>query len=226
MAVVLGEDDGLGDVLAARKYLGRNAVAEGLDHRADLVFGHDVPVELAGGVGQVLFKLFPADSAGLAVAPVHPVAGLHGGSLPGYLRFDAVNVVIDVDAVGHRLPVVVLHDEVLVEETEGLLRGRGGQANQEGIEVFQRLPPQVVDRAVALVGDNEVELFYGKVRVVLHRRRAAPDLGGVKPGKLLHLRGQLLALQHGVDPLDGGDADPANRVDAPRLEQLHVVKAR
>ncbi len=52
---------------------------------------------------------------------------------------DAVDVVADIDAVGHGLLVAVLHDEVLVEEAEGLLGGRGGEADEKGVEVFQHL---------------------------------------------------------------------------------------
>ena len=60
----------------------------------------------------------------------------------------------------------VLHDEVLVEEAEGLLGGRGGEADEGGVEVFQHLAPEVVDGAVALVGDDEVEGLDGDGGVV------------------------------------------------------------
>ena len=72
---------------------------------------------------------------------------------------DAVHVVVDVDAVGHGLLVRVFHDEVLIEEAEGLLVGRGGEADEVGIEVFQHLRPEVVDGPVAFVGDDDVEGF-------------------------------------------------------------------
>ncbi len=80
---------------------------------------------------------------------------------------DAVDVVVDVHAVGHGLLVGVFHDQVLVEEAEGLLGGRGGEADEVGVEVFQHLRPEVVDGAVALVGDDEVEGLDGDLRVVL-----------------------------------------------------------
>ena len=60
----------------------------------------------------------------------------------------------------------VLHDEVLVEEAEGLLGRRGGEADERGVEVFQHLTPEVVDGAVALVGDDEVEGLDGDGGVV------------------------------------------------------------
>ena len=65
--------------------------------------------------------------------------------------------------------MAVLHDEVLVEEAEGLLGGRGGEADQEGVEVFEHLAPEVVDRAVALVDDDEVEGLDRECRVVVDR---------------------------------------------------------
>ena len=51
----------------------------------------------------------------------------------------------------------VFGDEVLLEEAVGASVGRGGEADQEGVEVFEDLPPEVVDRAVALIDDDEVE---------------------------------------------------------------------
>jgi len=44
--------------------------------------------------------------------------------------------------LGHRLLVIVLHHQVLVEEAEHLLGRGGGQANQVGVEVFQHLEPE------------------------------------------------------------------------------------
>ena len=84
----------------------------------------------------------------------------------GDLRLDAVDVAAHIHAIGHGLLMAVFHDEVLLEETEGLLGRRGGQADEGGIEVFEDLPPEVVDGAVALVGDDEVEFLDGKGGVV------------------------------------------------------------
>ncbi len=84
---------------------------------------------------------------------------------------DAIDVKVHVDAIGHGLLVVVLHDQILIEEAEGLLGGRGGEADDEGIEIFEHLPPQVVDGAVALVRDDEVESLDGKAGVVGDRDR-------------------------------------------------------
>ena len=92
-----------------------------------------------------------------AVALVHVVAGVDLAPPCGDLGLDAIDVVVDVDAVGHGLLVGVFHHQVLVEEAEGLLDGRGGEADQIGVEVLQHLPPEVVDGAVAFVGDDDVE---------------------------------------------------------------------
>ena len=70
VAVVLGEDDGLGHVVAAREYLGEELVPKGLDDSPNLVFGNHVPVKLIGGVDQVLLEALPAD---LPRQPVPPV---------------------------------------------------------------------------------------------------------------------------------------------------------
>ena len=82
---------------------------------------------------------------------------------------DAVDVVVDVDAVGHGHFVVVFHHQVLVEEAEGLLAGRGGEADEVGVEVLQHLRPEVVDGAVAFVGDDDVEALDGDAGVVFDR---------------------------------------------------------
>ena len=122
---------------------------------------------------KVLVQLLPAHGAGQPVALVHVVAGLDLVEPPSVIcGADAVDVVVDVDAVGHGLLVAVFHDQVLVEEAEGLLGGRGGEADQVGVEVLQHLPPEVVDGAVALVGDDDVEGLDGDRRVV--GQRAAP----------------------------------------------------
>ena len=141
----------------------------------------------------------------------------------GNLGANVVGIGVDIDSVGHRLLVVVFHHQVLLEEAEGLLGGGRGQADEEGVEVFQHLPPQVVDGAVTLVGDDEVEGLDGNIGVVLHRRRLTVHDVGVKAGKLLQLRVQLLPLEQRIDPLNGGDTDAAHRFNVAGLEELDVV---
>ena len=91
----------------------------------DLVARHHAAVELGGVVGDVLVGPFPAPLARLPVAVLdHRVGrGLDRGSLPGDPRADVIHLEVHVHAVGHGALVVVLHDQVLVEEPEGMLRG-------------------------------------------------------------------------------------------------------
>ena len=59
--------------------------------------------------------------AGLLAAAVDVEALLDLAALLGDLRFDAVDVVADIHAIGDGALVVVFRDEVLVEEADGLL---------------------------------------------------------------------------------------------------------
>ena len=224
VAVVLGKDDRLGHVPTGREYLREQLILKCSDDGANLVFRHHVAVKLVGCVGQVLLQLIPADLPCQSVPPVNVVPGIHCRALLGDLCANPVGVEVYVHSVGHRLLVVVLHDQVLMEEAEGLLGWSCGQAYEEAVEVLQHLPPQVVDRAVALVRNDDVEGLDGNVGVVLDGRRLTLKRGRVEAGELLQLRGQLFTLQDGVDPLDGGDAHPAHGVDAPGLEELDVVQ--
>ena len=165
----------LGTSVRPGKISREQPVPEGADHQPDLVLGDDVPIELVGGVSQVVVELGVPLRAGPAVAVGDEPArlALQGRPLLGDLGTDAVHVEADVYAVGHGLLVTVLHDEVVVEEPDGLLRWRGGQADQEGVEVVQDLPPEVVDRPVALVDDDEIERLDRDLRCC-RRPAAAP----------------------------------------------------
>ena len=68
-------------------------------------------------------------------------------------------------AIGHRLvqPVGIgRHAAFEVEQAVGvvvdLVLGRGGQADQQGIEVVEDGPVLLIHRAVRLVDDDEVEM--------------------------------------------------------------------
>ena len=169
MVVVLGEDQRLGHLGAAGEDVGGQLVAERAHEGADLVHRHHVAVELVGVVGELFVQLLPAHLARELVAIVEEVAGFDLAARLAHLRADAVDVVVDVDAVGHGLLVAVLHHQVLVEEAEGLLARRGGEADQAGVEVLQHLPPEVVDGAVRFVGDDDVEGLDRERRVVVDR---------------------------------------------------------
>ena len=60
VAVVLGEDDRLGHDAAVREYLREELVPERPYDGANLVFGHDIAIELVGGVDQVVLELLRA----------------------------------------------------------------------------------------------------------------------------------------------------------------------
>lgn len=223
VGVVLGKDQGLGHPLAAGEDLGEELVTVGLDDLADLVRGDDVAVELVGVVAEVVVELFPTFLARVAFLDLHRVAGLHLRAPLGDGGADAVDVVVDVDAVGHGHLVVVFHHQVLVEETEGLLAGRGGEADQVGVEVLQHLRPEVIDGAVAFVGDDDVEGLDGDGRVVFDRLRFPDELAQLIAGFLFQILGQLPALQHRVQPLDGADADPRGGVEGVAGQALDDV---
>ena len=92
----------------------------------------------------------------------------------GDLRFDPIHFVTDVHAIGNGAFVAVFHDEVLVEKTDGLFGRRSGKTDEMRVEVFEHLPPEVVDGAMALVGDDEIERLDGDGGVVPDRERFGP----------------------------------------------------
>ena len=206
MGVVLGEDERFRDLSAVRKRGGQQALPKLLQHGANLALGHDVPVHLVGGVGEVVLQQFQAFLARQLVALGHVgrvLAGFDGGAFFGNARLDAVNVEIHVHAVQHGLVVAILHHQILVEEAQHLAGWRGGEADQESVEVQQHLAPQIVDGAVALVDDDEVEELRRNLGVVGHRRRLALPCGVLECGVVL-VAGVVvrLAFQHGEQPLD------------------------
>ena len=224
VAVVLGEDERLGHERATGKERGENRVLVRLEDGADLRGDDHRAVKFVGGVGEIVVEVLLAEVARGAGAFVHDEAFFDLASLGRDLGLDAVNVVADVDAVGHGPLVAVFHDEVLVEESDGLLGRGGGQADEETVEVFEHLPPQVVDGAVALVGDDEVERLNGDGGVV--GDILGPRVGGGEfgSGVLVQILGQFLATQERVKPLDGADRDAGNVVQLAGGEVLDVVK--
>ncbi len=234
VVVVLGEDQGLGQFRAAREHLGLPAVAEGLHHGADLVGRLHAAVQLGGVVVEILVELPVAAAARVALHHLHPVAGLDLAAGFGDFGADAIDVVIDIDAVGHGLLVAVFHDQVLVEEAEGLLVGRGGEADQVGVEVVEHLAPQLVDGAVGFVGDDDVEALDRDRRVVIDGRRIGEQRFDALGGMLVFLLGQFAALEHRVHALDGADDDARALVEVVAgqvlddvfLAELEVVVGR
>ena len=93
-----------------------------------------------------------------------------------------------------------------------------------GVEVFEHLAPEVVDGAVAFVGDDDVEGLDGDGRVVFDGLARSLKTFS-KPGRipLRLLRSRSFAFQHGIEALDGGDADPAPWVERVGGQALDVV---
>jgi hypothetical protein len=182
VAVVLGEDEGLGHPGfveahgfgtggAVGEDLGEEFFPEGPDDGAELIGDDNGAVELGFLIGFLGFLDFPALGAGEAVALLIVVPRLDCDAFFGDFGFDPVDVVADVHAIGDGLDVRVFGDEVPVEESERGLAGSGGESDEEGVEVFDDLLPQVVDGAVAFVDDDEVEGLDGDLGIVAHFQR-------------------------------------------------------
>lgn len=65
----------------------------------------------------------------------------------------------DAIRLAHKSPrtLAVLHNEVLVEEANRLAGRCRRQADEERIKIQQHLAPEIVDRAVTLIDDDEIE---------------------------------------------------------------------
>ena len=126
--VVLGEDERLRHERAAGEKLGENDVAIGAQDGADLVGHDDGAVEVGGRVVEIVGEHRLARRARRLAAVIDEKALLDLAALLGDARFDAIDVVADVDAIGDGALVVVFGDAVLVEVGDGLRRGRGGEA--------------------------------------------------------------------------------------------------
>jgi hypothetical protein len=209
---------------------GEEPVAERADDGSDLVLGHDAAIERCRVVRDVVVRKLPAHAPRLPVAVAHRRAHFRFDrrALGADARADLVDLEVHVHAIGHRLLVAVLHDQVLVEKPERVLGRRGGEPDQERVEVLQHLSPQRVDRAVALVDHDQVEVL-GRVRgVVDHRQRLAHGRARRPEARLLLARRVelRLALEHGVHALDRGDDYLGRVADHVRGQPLDLVKLR
>jgi hypothetical protein len=211
VGVGLGEDEGLGDLEGAGGVgsVGENLgelFAEGADDGADLRRVDDVAVELLGGVGLVLVLLLPAFGAGEFLAfldeALEDLAAVRAD-----LGLDGVDLALDVHAVGDGGLVGVFGDDILLEEGVGAGVGRGGEADEEGVEVVEDLAPEVVDRAVALIDDDEIEELGRDFLGVGDGERFAAAVGALGGVFILGGGVEFAALEDGIHPLDGGDAD-------------------
>jgi hypothetical protein len=92
----------------------------------------------------------------------------------------------------------------------------GGEANEQGIEVFEDLPPKIVDGAVAFIGNNEVEGFDRDGGVVDDVLWPLVCSGDFETRFFIEVFLQFLTAEQGVEALDGANGDPV----------LHEVRAR
>jgi len=182
------------------------AFLEGADDGADLRGIDDLGVELLRGVGLVVVLLLPTFRAGQLLA-LFDETSQHGAAGGGHLGLDQVDLPLHVHPVGDGFLVGVFRDEVLLEEAIGAAIRRGGESDEEGVEILQHLPPEVVDRAVAFIDDDEVEELGRDLFVVGDGERflsSRSRLGGIR---LVLALGHLAPLQNGIHPLNRGDAD-------------------
>ena len=209
MAVVLGEDQRLGDVLQSAVLQhdavtehGRHRVAQRGDDGPDLVGGDDPAVEIGGVVVEVVVHAVEALVPGLPVPELRNHAGVNRAARRADLGTDTEHVEIHVHPVGDGALVAVLHDQVLIEEAEGLLAGRRCQPDEEGVEVLEHLAPDPVDGPVALVDDDQVVGLdrHGRVVDDLHR----VSWRHVEAGSLVDALVEFLVAQDRVDALDCG----------------------
>lgn len=194
---------------------------------APLVGDDNGAVELGFGDGLFFVLDGPAFLAGEAVALLVVEAGVELGAALGDLGLYPVDVVADVDAIGDGLDVGVFGDEVAVEEAEGGFAGGGGEADEEGVEVVENLPPEVVDGAVAFIDDDDVEGFDGDGGVVGDGERFVAGCAGavqLVAGVFVGFVVEFVVGELGVEALDGGDGDAADGVDAGGAEHLDVVE--
>lgn len=222
VAVGLGEDESLGHFLPAREDF-RQLVAESADDGANLVRIDDGTVQLGSGVGFVFILLFPAFLAGELFAALYLLLRLDLAAGLGDLGFDHIDLVADVDAIGHCFFVAVVADDVLLEEAVGAVIRGGGEADEASVEVIEHLLPQVVDGAVAFVDKDEVEEFRRHL-LGIDDRQWRLGLGQFSRVDLFGGFVELGALENGVEALDGADADLAILGDVGGFQALDVVE--
>ena len=207
MAVGLGKDQRLGHFAAMREKLREQVVPERSDHGADLAGIHNVPIQLCCGIDQVLVHLLPALGASQAVPVLDLLLQDHRAVFRN-IGLNEEDVLTDIDPIDNGLLSRIFADHVLVEKGKGALVRRGGQADDESVEILQHLIPHVVDRPMAFIDNDAVEKLRGNLFVI-------DDLfcglcvgsGLLEEGFFLCGFIHFLTLQDGVHPLNGADAD-------------------
>ena len=113
-----------------------------------------------------------------------------------------------------------------MEEAEGVLGGGGGEADEVGVEVLEHLAPQRVDRPVALVDEDHVEVFRWDGGVVDDRQRLlARGTRSLELGAVFQLGRKIrLALEHRIEPLDRRDGHLRGDTDRVGGQPLDVIE--
>ena len=226
VGIVLREDERLGHERAAGKKLGEDGIAVGAQYGANLIGNDNGAVEVGGRVVEIIGKHGLAGGARRLAAVINEESFFNLAARFGDTGSDAIDVVTDIHAIGDSALVVVFGDAVLVKVGDGLRRGRGGEADERGVEVFEHLTPEIVDRAMALVGDDVIEHLDGDRGIVgdVAGARDAERGGDFRAGEVVGAFGEFLAAQDRVEPLDGADGDAADVINVRRGEVLDVVE--
>ena len=230
VVVIFGEDQSLWQPFAGAfwKQLGKDAVLIGLQHGPDLVRVHDGFIQFLGGVFQIGIQGFVAHFARTLVTDRHLESGIVGLDLAALLCHtgtNPINLVADVDAIGDGTLVRVFGNQVLIEKTQRVLGRRRGQADDRRVEIFQHLPPKAIDRPMTFIGDDEIKGLNRNVGIVGKRQRLAIlGLPFLEAGLLFVFIVDLLAAQHGIQPLDRGDDDLGVGINPMRVQLLHNIR--
>ena len=161
-----------------------------------LVGSDNATVELVRSVLQIFVKLLQfllTGFTGELIPFIYLESSINLAALLGDLRFDTVNFITHIDAIGYGAVMVIFHHQILIKETQGLFRWCCRQSDDEAIEVFQYLPPQMVDGAVAFVGNNKIELFDGDFRVINDLFYFVGARQSIETGQFLPRMGQVPA---------------------------------
>ena len=165
-----------------------------------------------------------ADGAGTEVPHGNVVLRVDRAALFADAGADGIDFKAHVDAVRDGLLQGVLGYQVLLEKSESVRGGRSREPDKVSVEIVQDLPPDAIDGAVALVGDDEVEMLDGQ-RWIVGDRVQLPVVGcpSLEGGRFFFRLVEFAALQHGIQTLNRGEDDFGVRGDTIASQLLHDV---
>src|SRR5687768_457500 len=100
-------------------------------------------------------------------------ARIHYATSFTYSGLDTEDLKANVYTIDHRLLVGIFGHEIVAEKTKCVFARRSRQADKVSVEVFEHLTPQAVDRTVAFVCNDKVEVLNGDCSVVGNRTQVA-----------------------------------------------------